>query len=409
MSESEHRVKSAIGLTLGLALLLMFCPARAAIKYDPGASDTEIKVGNIIPYSGPASAFATYGRVFEAYFKRINENGGINGRKVTLISYDDAYSPPKTVEQARRLVEGDEVLFLFGLVGTPTNAAIMKYMNLKRVPQLFAGSGSSRFADPEHFPWTIGFQPNYQAEGRLYASWLLANRPAARIGVLYQDDDFGKDLLKGLTDGLGEKAKSMIVASTSYDVRASSADSQVVMLKDSGADVLMDFATPKFAAQTIRKVAELGWKPTHFLATVASHVGSVLKPAGLENAVGVITGHWLKDPNDARLHDDPGILAWRDFMARYYPKGDQSDNINVIAYVLAQTLERVLEKCGEDLSRENIMRQAVNLGDAASDLLIPGVRIMPSPKDYLVVRDLRLDQFDGTTYRPIGAPVEMTR
>ncbi len=398
-----------LAAALLLACMAQAVPATAQKKYDPGASDTEIRIGNIVPYSGPASVYSVYGKVFEGYARRLNEQGGIGGRKLAILSYDDAYSPPKTVEQARRLVENDEVLFLFGVVGTPTNAAIMKYMNGRKIPQLFAGSGSSLFADPEHFPWTIGFQPNYRAEGRLYANHVLQKAPNAKIGVLYQDDDFGKDLLQGVVDGLGDKAKAMIVAQASYDTRAPTVESQIVQLKASGADVLMDFSTPKFATQAIRKVSELGWKPMHFVASVGSHVGSVLKPAGFENAKGVITGHWVKDPNDPALADDAGVKEWRAFMDRYYPGGDQTNNINVIAYVLAQTLEQVLRKCGDDLSHANIMKVAANLGEFRSALLIEGVRIQPSPKDYLVVRDLRLDQFDGETYRPLGAAVEMKR
>ncbi len=397
-------------LATALAAAIAFAsPALAQKKYDPGASDTEILIGNIVPYSGPASVYSVYGKVFEGYASRLNEAGGINGRKLKILSYDDSYSPPKTVEQARRLVENDEVLFLFGVVGTPTNAAIMKYMNGRKIPQLFAGSGSSLFADPEHFPWTIGFQPNYRAEGRLYAQYVLQKAPGAKIAVLYQDDDFGKDLLQGVTDGLGDRAKQTIVAATSYDTRAPTVESQIVQLRASGADVLMDFATPKFATQAIRKVAELGWKPMHFVASVGSHVGSVLKPAGFDSSKGVITGHWVKDPNDPAMNEDSGVKEWRAFMDKYYPGGDQTNNINVIAYVLAQTLEQVLRKCGNDLSRDNIMKVAASLGEFRSGLLIEGVRIQPSPKDYLVVRDLRLDQFDGETYRPLGAAVEMKK
>ncbi|MFO1167427.1 MAG: ABC transporter substrate-binding protein [Rhodoblastus sp.] len=391
-----------------LALSLSISAASGAEKkYDQGASDTEILVGNIVPYSGPASIYSVYAKVFEGYFNRLNEQGGINGRKIRMISYDDAYSPPKTVEQARRLVESDGVLFLFGVVGTPTNVAIQKYMNGKKVPQLFAGTGSSALADPRQFPWSIGFQANYRAEGRLYAHHILAQKPQGRIGVLYQDDDFGKDLLQGLTEGLGDKASTMIVAKVSYDTRTPTVDSQIVQLKASGADILMNFTTPKFATQAVRKVAELQWKPLHFVASVASHVGSVLKPAGFENAKGVITGHWVKDPNDPAMIDDDGVKEWSAFMTRYYPGGDQTNNINIIAYVLAQTLEQVLRKAGDDLTRENVMRAAVNLGAYKPALLIPGVRIEPSPKDYLVVRDLRLDQFDGVKYVPIGPAMEM--
>jgi branched-chain amino acid transport system substrate-binding protein len=326
-----------------------------------------------------------------------------------MISYDDAYSPPKTVEQARRLIESDGVLFLFGIVGTPTNVAIMKYLNAKKVPQLFAGSGSSALTDSEHYPWSIGFQPNYRAEGRLYADYILTHKTNAKIGVLYQNDDFGKDLLKGLVDGLGELAQSMIVAKVSYDTTNPTVDSQIVKLRESGADTVMEFTAPKFSAQAIRKIAELGWKPLQFVSSVGSHVGSVLEPAGFDNSKGVITGHWVKDPNDPAMKNDPGVMEWRDFMTRYYPGGHQTNNINVIAYVLAQTLEQVLRKCGDDLTRENILRTAVNLGEFEPPLLIPGVRIQPSPRDYLVVRDLRLDQFDGVSYQPIGPAVEMRR
>ena len=397
------------GLAAGLALALLVSGAQAQKRYDPGASDTEILIGNIAPYSGPASAYAVYGQIFEGYFKRLNENGGINGRKVRMISYDDAYSPPKTVEQTRRLVESDGVLLLFGVVGTPPNVAIMKYMNARKIPQLFAGTGTSALADPEHFPWSIGFQPNYRAEGRMYADYILAKKPDAKIGVLLQDDDFGKDLLQGLTAGLGEKAKAMIVATTTYDTRTPTVDSQIVQLKGSGADVLMDFTTPKFSTQAIRKAAEIGWKPMQFVASVGSHVGSVLKPAGFDNAKGVITGHWVKDPNDPASASDPGVLEWRGFMDKYYPNGDQTNNINVIAYVLAQTLEQALRACGDDLTHENIMKVATTMPAFKPGLLIPGVRIQPRPEDYLVVRDMRLEQFNGVSYQALSEPVEMRR
>ena len=399
-------MKRGFAIALGLTLLAA-AAGQAKGKYDQGASDSEILVGNIVPYSGPASVYSVYGKVFEGYFKRLNEQGGINGRKIRMISYDDAYSPPKTVEQARRLVESDGVLLLFGVVGTPTNVAIEKYMNVKKVPQLFAGTGSSALADPRHFPWSIGFQPNYRAEGRLYADYILAQKPQGKIGVLYQDDDFGKDLLQGLIDGLGDKASSMVVAKVSYDTRTPTVDSQVVHIKAAGADVVMDFTTPKFSTQAIRKIAELKRTPMQFVASVGSHVGSVLKPAGCENAKGVITGHWVKDPNDPAMAEDAGVKEWRDFMDRYYPGGDQTNNVNVIAYVLAQTLEKVLARCGDDLTQENVMRNALNLGVYKPPLLIDGVRIEPRASDYLVVRDLRLDQFDGEKYVAIGPAIEM--
>jgi branched-chain amino acid transport system substrate-binding protein len=408
-NKKMKKMKRLSSVLFAMILACSLGPVAAQPKYDPGASDTEIRIGNIVPYSGPASVYSVYGKVFEGYFNRVNEHGGIGGRKIRLLSYDDAYSPPKTVEQARRLVEGDEVLFLFGGVGTPTNAAILKYMNVKKVPLLYAASGSSLFADPEHYPWAIGFQPNYEAEGRMYASYILANQPSAKIAVLYQFDDFGKDLLKGLSDGLGDKAATMVVGTSSYDVATPSIDSQILQLKASGADVLMDFTTPKFATQAIRKVAEIGWKPTHFVASVASHVGSVLKPAGFENAVGVMTGRWVKDPNDPATQNDAGIVEWRQFMKAYYPGGDQTNAINVIAYVLAQTLEHMLRNCGDDLSRENILKQATSLEGFESDLLISGVKIRPSPRDYLVVRDLQMGRFDGESYRQQGPLIEMKR
>lgn len=399
-------MKILVSVCAALLFVASGLQSRAAEKkYGPGASDTAILIGNIVPYSGPASAYSVYGKIFEGYFKRLNENGGINGRTLTLVSYDDAYSPPKTVEQTRRLIESDGVLFLFGVVGTPPNVAIMKYMNGKKVPQLFAATGASAVADPQHFPWTLGFQPNYRAEGRLYADYILQQKPDGKIGVIYQDDDFGKDLLQGLTDGLGDKAKTMIVASASYDTRTPSIDSQVLQLKGAGADVLMDFTTPKFSTQAIRKAAEIGWKPLEFVASVGSHVGSVLKPAGFENSKGVITAHWVKDPNDPALADDPGVREWRTFMDRYYPSGDQTNNINVIAYVLAQTLEQVLRKCGDDLTRDNILHVATDLGVFRPGLLIDGVQIEPSPKDYLVVRNMRLEQFDGVSYQSLGPAV----
>ena len=402
-------MKRALAFAAVAAMMFASSAKGADKKYDPGASDTEILLGNIAPYSGPASVYSVYGKIFEGYFTRLNEAGGLNGRKIRMISYDDAYSPPKTVEQARRLVESDNVLLLFGVVGTPPNVAIMKYMNGKKIPQLFAGTGASALADPEHFPWSIGFQPNYRAEGRLYGAYILAHKPDAKIGVLFQDDDFGKDLLQGLTEALGDKAKAMLVATASYDTRTPTVDSQIVQLKAAGADVLMDFTTPKFSTQAIRKAAEIQWKPMQFVASVGSHVGSVLKPAGFDNAKGVITGHWVKDPNDPAFDADAGVREWRDFMTRYYPGGDQTNNINVIAYALAQTLEQVLRKCGDDLTRENIMRTAANLGEFKPGILIPGVRIEPRPKDYLVVRDMRLEQFDGVSYQSLGPPVEMTR
>src|SRR5437868_2768330 len=307
-------------------------PALAQKKYDPGASDTEVKVGNIMPYSGPASAYGTIGRAEAAYFRMINDQGGINGRKITFISYDDAYSPPKTVEQARKLVEGDEVLLIYQSLGTAPNSAIQKYMNAKKVPQLFVATGATKFGDPKNFPWTMGYQPNYQSEGRIYAKYILQHHPAGKIAVLFQNDDYGKDVLKGLKDGLGNRTK-MIIAEMPYETGDPTVDSQVVALKASGADIFVNIATPKFAAQAIKKVAELGWKPIHILNNVSSSIGSVIKPAGFENAKGILSTAYLQDPTDKSQANDPGVKAWLAFMDKYYPEGDKTNSSNVSAYV----------------------------------------------------------------------------
>ena len=296
-------------------------------KYDPGASDTEIKIGNIMPYSGPASAYGVIGKTEEAYFKKVNAEGGINGRKINFISYDDAYSPPKTVEQARKLVESDEVLLVFNPLGTPSNTAIQKYLNTKKVPQLFVATGATKWNDPKNFPWTMGWQPNYQSETQIYAKYILKNHPNAKIAVLYQNDDYGKDYLKGFKDGLGAKAASMIVIEESYEVSEPTIDSQIVKLKASGADVFINITTPKFAAQAIKKNAEIGWKPLHFLNNVSASIGSVIKPAGFENAQDIISSQYLKDPTDAQWKDDAGMKAWNEFLDKYYPEADRADAI----------------------------------------------------------------------------------
>ena len=379
-----------------LGLAVGATPAAAQKKYDPGASDTEIKVGNIMPYSGPLSAYAQIGRTEAAFFRMINEQGGINGRKINFISYDDAFSPPKTVEQARKLVESDEVLFIFQSLGTPTNNAIQKYMDQKKVPQLFVATGATKFGDPKNFPWTMGWQPTYQTEGRIYAKYILQNFPNGKIGILYQNDDSGRDYLKGLKDGLGPEAtKRMIVAELPYDPSDPTVDSQVVALKTIGADIFFDEASPKFAAQAIRKAAEIGWKPTLFLASISNSVGSVLKPAGLENSKGILSSNYIKDPTDPTWKDDPAIKQWSEFMDKYFPEGDKSSTFTVYGYALSQTLVQVLKQCGDELTRENVMKQATNLKDFEVGVLLPGIKINTSPTDYYPIEQMQMSRFNG--------------
>jgi ABC-type branched-subunit amino acid transport system substrate-binding protein len=392
--------KRALIVSVAVGFVLA-APAAAQKKYDAGASDTEIKIGNIMPYSGPASAYGTIGKAQAAYFRMINEQGGINGRKVTFISYDDAYSPPKTVEQARKLVEGDEVLLIFQSLGTASNSAIQKYMNGKKVPQLFVATGATKWGDPKNFPWTMGFQPNYQSEGRIYARYILDNHPAGKIAVLYQHDDYGKDVLKGLKDGLGGKT-SMIVAEMPYETADPTVDSQIVRLKASGADIFVNITTPKFAAQAIKKVAELGWKPVHILNNVAGSIGSVLRPAGLENSKGILTTGYMKDQTDPALASDPGVKAWTAFMDKYYPEGDKTNASNVSGYVTASLLAQVLRQCGDNLTRENVMKQAANLKGFEIDMLMPGIKVNTSPTDYFPLEELQMRRFSGERWEPFG-------
>ncbi len=376
--------------------------ALAQKKYDTGATDTEIKIGNIMPYSGPASAYGVIGKTEAAYFKKINDAGGINGRKINFISYDDGYSPPKTVEQARKLVESDEVLFIFNALGTPPNSAIHKYMNSKKVPQLFVATGATKWNDPKDFPWTMGWQPSYQSETQIYAKYLLKEKPDARIAVLYQNDDYGKDYLKGLKDGLGAKAASMIVAEESFETTEPTIDNHVVKLKASGANVFLDIATPKFAAQAIKKVAEIEWKPLHFLNNVSASVGSVIKPAGYDNSQGIISAAYLKDASDPQWDKDPGMKAFYDFLAKDYPEGNKLDGSTVVAYGVAQTLVEVLKKCGDDLTRANIMKQAADLKDFRTEVLLPGIKINTSPTDFAPISQLQLMRFKGEKWELFG-------
>ena len=376
--------------------------ALAQKKYDTGATDTEIKVGNIMPYSGPASAYGVIGRTEAAYFKKINDAGGINGRKINFISYDDAYSPPKAVEQARKLVESDEVLFLFGPLGTPSNSAIQKYLNSKKVPQLFVATGATKFGDYKDFPWTMGWQPAYQSEGRIYAKYLLKEKPGAKIAIMFQNDDFGKDLLKGLKDGLGDKASSMIVAEESYEVSEPSIDSHIVKLKSSGADVYFSMTTPKFAAQSIKKVAELGWKPMYFQSNVGASVGSVLQPAGFENAQGILSAAYAKDGSDAQWDNDEGMKKFYAFLAKYAPEANKNDGSVVFGYGQAQTMVQVLKQAGDNLTRDNIMKQAASLKDLNLDTLLPGVKVNTSATDFYPIEQLQMMRFQGQKWDLFG-------
>jgi len=376
--------------------------ALAQKKYDIGATDAEIKIGNIMPYSGPASAYGLVGRTEAAYFRKINAEGGIKGRKINFISYDDAYSPPKAVEQARKLVESDEVLLIFSSLGTPSNTAIQKYMNAKKVPQLFVTTGASKWNDPQNFPWTMGWSPNYQNEARIYARYILKERPGARIAVLYQNDDYGKDYLKGLRDGLGDKAASMIVAEDAYEVAEPTIDSHVVKMKSLNADVFVDITTPKFAAQAIRKAAEIGWKPLHFLNNVSTSIGSVIKPAGVENAQGIISVAYLMDAVDPQWKDDPGMKTFDDFLARDFPEGNRADNQIMLGYNIAQTLVQVLKQCGDNLTRENVMKQAANLKDFRTTNLLPGITINTSPIDFAPIKQVQLRRFEGERWELFG-------
>ena len=385
------------------ALALVTTSATAADKkYDTGATDTEIKIGNIMPYSGPASAYGIIGKTEAAYFKKINAEGGINGRKINFISYDDAYSPPKAVEQARKLVESDEVLFIFNSLGTPSNSAIHKYMNSKKVPQLFVATGATKWNDPKDFPWTMGWQPSYQAEGQIYAKWLLKEKPTAKIAVMFQNDDYGKDYLKGLKDGLGAKASSMIIAEESFETSEPSIDSHIVKLKSTNADVFVDIATPKFAAQAIKKIAEIEWKPLHILNNVSASVGSVIRPAGFDNSQGIISAAYLKDASDRQWDTDAGMKTFYEFMAKDFPEGDKLDGGTVVGYGVAQTLVQVLKQCGDDLTRQNIMKQAASLKDFRTEVLLPGISISTSATDFAPVSQLQLMRFKGDKWELFG-------
>jgi branched-chain amino acid transport system substrate-binding protein len=391
-----------------LAIALTASSAYAQKKYDTGATDTEIKIGQTVPFSGPASAYATIGKAQAAYFKMINEQGGINGRKINLIQYDDAYSPPKAVEQVRKLVESDEVLLTFQIIGTPSNAAVQKYLNSKKVPQLFAATGASKFTDPKNFPWTMGFNPNYFVEGRIYGQYILKNYPSAKVGILYQNDDLGKDYLNGIKAGLGDKAATMIVAEASYEVSDPTIDSQILKLKSAGTDLFFSASTPKFAAQAIKKNFELDWHPVHILDINATSVGATMQPAGLDASKGVISVNYGKDPLDPTWKDDAGMKKFLDFMAKYYPEGDKNSIFNTYGYSTSQMLVHVLQQCGDDLTRENVMKQATSLKNVVIDLALPGVVGNTSPTDYRVNKQLQMMKFNGERWELFGPILEDT-
>jgi len=384
-----------------LAFLALTGTALAQKKYDPGATDKEIRVGNINPYSGPASAYGAIGKAIGAYFDKVNAEGGINGRMVKYISVDDGYNPAKTVEQARKLVEQEEVLLLFQPLGTPPNSAIHKYMNERKVPHLFVATGATKWGDPKNFPYTMGWQPNYQSESKVFAAHILETKPNAKIAVLYQNDDYGKDYLKGFEDGLGDKAKTMIVSKVTYEVTDPTVDSQMVTLKGSGADTFFNITTPKFAAQAIKKAAELGWKPTHYLNSVSNAVGSVLTPAGLENSIGIFTAGYIKDPTDPQFQKGKEYDDWVAWMKKYNASADMKDNFNVYGYTVAQTLVQVLKQAGDNLTRENIMKQAASL-DMTLPMLLPGVNVKTGPDDFYPIEREQLMKFNGKTWELFG-------
>jgi len=405
MKGSSSRSQSI--LLASLVFLVAGCKHGDAGKGEDkavGADNAEIKIGQTMPYSGPASAYGTIGKVEAAYFQKVNKEGGVNGHKINLISVDDGYSPPKAVEQVRKLVEQDQVLFIFQPLGTPSNAAIQPYLNSNKVPQLFAATGATRWGDPEHFPWTIGFNPSYQLEGQTYGKYIVLHQPNAKIAVLYQNDDFGKDLLKGLKEGLGAKTKDVIAEAT-YEVSDATVDSQIATLKASGADTFVNITTPKFGAQAIRKAYDIGWKPTEYLSSVAASVGAVLTPAGLDKSVGLVTVGYFKDPTDKQWDDDPAMKEWRAFMKDYLPEGKLADGSNVYGYLAAETLVQVIKQCGDDLTRANVMKQAANIKGFAPGLLLSGIKMETGPNDYFLFDQLQLVRFNGTTWVTFGEPI----
>lgn len=406
MSRRTVSLAALAGMTALAGLAFQVNPAAAQKKNIPGVTDTEITIGNIMPYSGPASAYGNIGTTEAAYFKKINDEGGINGRKIKFISYDDAYSPPKAVEQVRKLVEQDNVLLVFNPLGTPSNTAVQKYLNQKGIPHLFLATGATKWGDYKNNPWTMGWQPTYQSEGRIYAKYILDNFPNAKIGILYQHDDFGRDYLQGLKDGLGDKSKSMIVSEVSYELGSPTVDAEILKLRASGADVFVNITTPKFAAQAIRKVNEIGWKPLHLLVNVSSSVGAVMKPAGFQNAQGIMSVNYVKDPTDPGLKDDPGVKEWNVFIDKYMPGVDKTQSNYVYGYNVARTLVQVLKQAGDDLSRENIMKQAANLKKFDPGMLQDGITINTSPTDFYPIEQERMMKFVGDRWENFGPVID---
>jgi branched-chain amino acid transport system substrate-binding protein len=397
----KQKLRIAAFSTAVIAFAATSGSALAQKKYDTGATDTEIKIGNIMPYSGPASAYGVIGKTEEAYFKKINAEGGINGRKINFVSYDDGYSPPKAVEQARKLVESDEVLLIFNSLGTANNSAIQKYMNSKKVPQLFVATGATKWNDPKDFPWTMGWQPSYQSEARIYAKYLLKEKPDAKIAIMYQNDDFGKDYLKGLKDGLGAKA-SMLIAEESYETTEPTIDNHIVKLKATGADVFLNISTPKFAAQAIKKIAEIEWKALHIVTNVSASVGSVIKPAGFENSQGILSANYAKDGADSQWDNNADMKKFYAFLEKYYPEANKLDGSVVYGYGAAQTVVKVLQMCGDNLTRENVMKQAASLKDFAPDTMLPGVKINTSATDFAPIEQLQMQRFKGEKWELFG-------
>ena len=404
--------QTAIAIALPALLLvssLVAGAAHAQKSYGPGVTDTEIKIGQTMPYSGPASAYGVIGKAESALFAKVNEEGGINGRKIKLISLDDGYSPPRTVEQTRKLIEEEQVLFIYQSLGTPPNTAIQKYLNARKVPQLFVATGATKWGDPQHFPWTIGWQPNYQTESRIYATYILKQYPNAKIGILFQNDDYGKDYVKGFKDGLGDKAASMIVAEVSYEVTDPTVDSQIVTLQSSGADTFFNVTTPKFAAQAIRKAYDTGWRPLQLLNLVSASMASVLQPAGLDKSTGVISAVYLKDPSDPEWKSDRATQTFFAWTKKYLPDADPTDLFVAYGYASAHMLVQTLKQCGDDLSRENVMRQATSLKNLEVPMLLPGIQINTSATDFYPIEQLQLQRFDGKKWVRFGELIDASR
>jgi ABC-type branched-subunit amino acid transport system substrate-binding protein len=397
-----HKKKLALFAAVSAFTVLAAQSAFAQKKYDTGASDTEIKIGNIEAYSGPASAYGMIGKTEDAYFKMINDEGGVNGRKINFVTYDDGYSPPKTVEQTRKLIESDEVFLIFNALGTPTQSAVQKYQNTKKVPQLFVATGASKWNDPKEFPWTMGFQPSYRVEARIFAKYILKNKPDAKVALFYQNDDFGKDYVAGIKDIFGDKASQLIIAEESYETSEPSIDSHIVKLKGTGADVLVNISTPKFAAQTIKKMAELQWKPMHLMTDVSISIGAVMKPAGLDASEGVLSAGYLKDASDPQWKNDDGMKKFMAFADKYMPGVNISDANTVYGYAAAQTMVQVLKQAGDNLTRENVMKQAAALKDFAPDTLVPGIKINTSATDFAPVEQLKMMQFKNGQWELFG-------